>query len=238
MPANNSPHSFGAARLVLSVAVAVLVLLVAWIAARAVGSAEASRQPAVVLPSMPQMRLPLTETTASPSPVPTPSFEPSTPSRAFEPPLARPAAPPARSTRPPARSTPPGRATTTPAPSKTRPTTRPAPTRPAPRVEAAATLTVRASRGRGYAATGSVTNNGTAPLQWRVTVTHPAGDDVRLRGVRGATASQSGNTLLFQGGPLAPGASAQFGYRVSRDGRRGDARPSGCSVVGGTCQMR
>ncbi len=217
MPAKHSAPTFGTARVVLSAAVAVLMLLVVWIAMRAVGPAEASRQPTVVLPSMPQVEVPAPSPSPSPTPTPTPT---------------------------PTSAAPSSRAATSPAPSKTRTTTRPparATTPAAPRPKAAATLQVGASWGGGYVAGVRVTNTGTAPLQWRVTVTHDDRTDLRLRGVRGATGSQDGDTLTFRGGPLAPGASAEFGYQVAgarRDEGRGDARPSGCSVVGGRCGMR
>jgi hypothetical protein len=202
LPAKHAVRTFGTARAVLSFAVAVLVSLVVWTAMRAVGPAQASRQPTVVLPSTPQQ---LVEAPRSPS---------ATPSRTVTP----------------------SRVPTSPVPKKTRkPTAKPAPT--TARTKAAATLTVGWSRGRGYFANVRVVNNGTRPLQWRVTVTHSERDDVRLGGVWGATGSQQDESMVFRGGPLAPGASVFFGYQAMRDGR-GDARPIGCSVVGGTCGMR
>jgi hypothetical protein len=59
-------------------------------------------------------------------------------------------------------------------------------------------------------------------------------DNVRLLGTWNARGSQSGSNMTFTGGSLAPGASVTFGYQVSKTGR-GNARPSGCSVVGGKC---
>ncbi|MFI5890847.1 cellulose binding domain-containing protein [Actinoplanes sp. NPDC051513] len=77
-------------------------------------------------------------------------------------------------------------------------------------------------------------NTGRAVASWSVTVRHSDQDNLRLLGTWNARGSQSGDNLTFTGGPLAPGASASFGYQVSKSGR-GNARPSGCSVVGGTC---
>jgi hypothetical protein len=202
LPAKHAVRTFGTARAVLSFAVAALVLLVVWTAMRAVGPAEASRQPTVVLPSTPQL---LVEAPVSPSPSPSRTVKPS-------------------------------RAASSPVPAKTRkPTTKPPAT--TARTSAAATVTVGWSRGRGYFANVRVVNNGTRPLQWRVTVTHRERDDVRLGGVWGATGSQQDERMVFRGGALAPGASISFGYQAMRDGR-GDVRPTGCSVVGGSCGMR
>lgn len=202
MPAKHAVRTFGTARAVLSFAVAVLVFLVVWTAVRAVGPAQASRQPTVVLPSTPQQ---LVELPVAPS---------ATPSRTVAP----------------------SRAPSSPVPKKTRkPTTKPAPT-PA-RLKSAATVSVGWGRGRGYFANVRVVNNGTRPLQWRVTVTHAERDDVRLGGVWGASGSQQDDRLIFRGGTLAPGASVSFGYQAMRDGR-GDVRPTGCSVVGGACGVR
>lgn len=200
MPAKHAVRTFGTARAVLSFAVAVLVFLVVWTAMRAVGPAEASRQPTVVLPSTPQLLV------EAPSPSPSRTVKPS-------------------------------RAASSPVPAKTRkPTTKP-PATTTTRTSAAATVAVGWSRGRGYFANVRVVNNGTRPLQWRVTVTHSERDDVRLGGVWGASGSQQGGNMVFRGGALAPGASVSFGYQAARGGR-GDVRPTGCSVVGGTCGMR
>lgn len=202
MPAKHAVRTFGTARAVLSFAVAVLVFLVVWTAMRAVGPAEASRLPTVVLPPTPQE---LVEPTASPSAAPTRAAKPSP-------------------------------APSSPVPSKTRkPTTKPAST--TARTKAAATVTVGWSRGRGYFANVRVVNNGTRPLQWRVTVNHAERDGVRLGGVWGASGSQQDETMVFRGDSLAPGASVSFGYQAMKAGR-GDVRPTGCSVVGGTCGMR
>jgi hypothetical protein len=78
-------------------------------------------------------------------------------------------------------------------------------------------------------------NKGNAAGSWTVTVSHANLSNLRLVGVWGnARGTQSGDNVVFTGGPLAAGASAGFGYQVSKTGR-GSARPSGCAVVGGTC---
>jgi len=201
LPAKHAVRTFGTARAVLSFAVAVLVFLVVWTAMRAVGPAQASRQPSVVLPSTPQLLV--------------------------QPPVS-PSATPSRTVRP-------SRTLSSPAPAKTRKATvKPAATRTRP--NAAATVTVGWSRGRGYFANVEVVNKGTKPLQWRVTVSHGE-RGVRLGGVWGASGSQQDQSMVFRGGALAPGASVSFGYQAMGYGR-GEVRPTGCSVLGGTCGMR
>jgi len=70
---------------------------------------------------------------------------------------------------------------------------------------------------------------------WSVTVSHATVNDLRLLGTWGpVTGRQSGDDVVFTGGPLAAGAATGFGYQVGKSGR-GNARPSGCSVVGGRC---
>jgi len=216
----------------MSFAVAILVLLVVWVAVRAVGPAEASRQPAVVLPSMPQVPV---EPSVAPSSPPSPSSS-SSPSSASPSPSASSASPsPSRSSAqrsvPPTvgASSPSVRVTTAPVPSKTTQSAAPAPA-------AAATLSVNASWQTGYVATARLQNTGTAPLSWRMTVSHSGLENLRLLGVWNARGSRDGETIILTGGPLAPGASITFGYQVSKSGR-GDARPSGCTVVGGSCRM-
>jgi cellulase/cellobiase CelA1 len=84
---------------------------------------------------------------------------------------------------------------------------------------------------QGYVASVRVQNTGKTARAWTVRVTHD-GPDLTLRGTWNATGRQSGDTLTFTGGTLAPGATAMFGYQVN-----GDARPSGCTVVGGKCSV-
>ena len=213
----------------MSFAVAILVLLVVWVAVRAVGPAEASKQPAVVLPSMPQVPVepsvvPSSPVSVSPSRAgssasPSPSVSSASPTAS-----SRSVAPRALSPSPSV-SSPSVRVTTSPVPSKT--STPPAPA-------ASATLSVNASWRSGYVATARLQNTGTAPLSWKMTVTHADVDNLRLLGAWNAHGTRDGDTIILTGGPLAPGASATFGYQASA---RGDARPSGCSVVGGSCRM-
>jgi cytoskeletal protein RodZ len=231
LPAKHTARSFGPARIFLSAAAAVLVMLVVWIAVRAVGPAEAARQPTVVLP-------PTTQATTPPSPTPpgSPSFSPvasslPTPS-ASSATSASPSASPSRSSaRPTATSH-------SPVPEKTT-TSKPAPTKtttPPPSADFAATVSVTASWDQGYVASVRLQNTGDAAGSWTVTVSHANLSNLRLVSTWNATGKQSGDDVVFTGGPLAAGASASFGYQVSKTGR-GNARPSGCAVVGGKCAV-
>ncbi len=97
-------------------------------------------------------------------------------------------------------------------------------------------MNVGASWEQGYVAAVRVQNTGKTSRTWTVRVTHSGQQNLTLRGVWNATGRQSGDTLTFTGGTLAPGATASFGYQVAKNGR-GDARPSSCSVVGGRCSV-
>lgn len=79
-----------------------------------------------------------------------------------------------------------------------------------------------------------VQNTGNAAATWTVTVTHSGLRNLRLAGTWNARGSQNGDNVVFTGDALAPGATANFGYQVSKSGR-GNARPAGCTVAGGRC---
>jgi cellulase/cellobiase CelA1 len=96
-------------------------------------------------------------------------------------------------------------------------------------------VTVTASWDQGYVAQVRVRNTGDAAGSWTVTVSHADLNNLRLVNTWGdATGKQSGDNVVFTGGPLAAGGSIGFGYQVSKTGR-GNARPSGCAVLGGRC---
>jgi cellulase/cellobiase CelA1 len=101
----------------------------------------------------------------------------------------------------------------------------------------AASVGVTASWNAGYVAFVRVTNTGSTAHSWSVTVTHQGQDGLRLGSVWGAAGTQRGTSLVFTGGPLPIGGSVTFGYQTSKTGQA-DARPSGCTVVGGTCGVR
>jgi cytoskeletal protein RodZ len=228
LPAKHTARPLGPARIFLSAAAAVLVMLVIWIAVRAVGPAEAARQPTVALPSMPQVPLSPSLTASGAAALP--------PATSATPSSASPARSPLRSsTRPTATSHSPSPTSshwperaTTPKPTATK-TTR------APSADFAVTVSVGASWEQGYVASVRLQNTGNATGSWTVTVSHANLSNLRLLGTwGGARGTQAGNNVVFTGGPLPAGASAGFGYQVSKSGS-GNARPSGCSVVGGRC---
>jgi hypothetical protein len=209
--AKHSVRVFGTARFILSFGVAILVLLVVWIAVRAVGPAEASKPPTVVLPSVPRVTLVPPPASASPSVASSRSTAPS----------RTPSAAPTRKANPTSR-----------APEKTR-----TPSTPPAEADVEAALRVTASWDSGYVAMVSVVNDGDKPIDWRVTVSHDDLKDLRLGGVWNARGNQQGTSMVFQGGTLAPGAEARFGYQASANGR-GKARPATCNAVGGSCRVR
>jgi cellulase/cellobiase CelA1 len=105
------------------------------------------------------------------------------------------------------------------------------------RNDLAVSVGVTASWNAGYVAFVRVANTGSAAHTWSVTVTHQGQDGLRLGNVWGAGGTQQGTSLVFTGGPLAAGSSVTFGYQASKTGSE-DARPAGCTVVGGTCAVR
>jgi hypothetical protein len=82
----------------------------------------------------------------------------------------------------------------------------------------------------------TIQNKGNASKDWRITIAHSGVENLRLFGMWGAQGSKVGDNIVFTGSTLKPGASATFRYQVTKTGR-GNGRPSGCSVVGGTCRV-
>ena len=220
MPPVKHSSSINPARLVFLSAVIVLVALVVWVAVRAVGpSRDEAAGPTVVLPSMPTIpvstALPVS---LRPSPPPSRSASPS-PSRSASTSLSA-----HRSSSSPSSS---------PTPRVSRSSASPKPTASA---SFSVTVTVTASWDQGYVASVQVVNRGTKAASWSVSVSHSGLSGVRLTGTWNAQGSQSGSTFVFTGGSLAPGQSASFGYQAGKRGP-GQARPSGCSVGGGSCRV-
>jgi hypothetical protein len=216
LPPKHSAPRLRPARVVFAGAAAILLGLVGWVAVRAVGPArDGVRQPTVVLPSMPQIPVGVDFSTS-------PSYS----SPISPPPPSRSPAPSRTSLRSSPTSSP-----TTRVPSKTaKPTT-------APPVTLTAKLSVGASWDGGYVAGVQITNTGTKTVSWSVTVTHSDQNGLRLTATWSAGGAQSGTSFVFTGGPLAPGATANFGYTATKQGQ-GAARPAGCTVVGGACTVR
>jgi hypothetical protein len=208
LPAKHAVRTAGPALIILAGASAVLVLLVVWVAARAIGPAEAARRPWVLPP--PAAAAPSTPPVST-SPTPSALITSPSPSRVTTRVSTR-AAPRSRKPSPSASS------------------------RPSTRIALTATVNVGASWEEGYVAAVRVRNSGNTSRTWSVTVTHSRQRNLTLRNTWNARGRKNGDSVTFTGGPLAPGATADFGYQISKSGR-GDARPAGCTVVGGRCSV-
>jgi hypothetical protein len=69
-----------------------------------------------------------------------------------------------------------------------------------------------------------------------VTVTYDSRAGVRVTNVWNAQLSRQGDTNVFTGGPLAPGASVTFGFEATKQ-VRGRVEPSACAVDGTPCRQ-
>lgn len=220
MPPKHSIPLLRPSRVIFVVAMTILAALVFWVAVRAVGpSTGGVGQPTVVLPSIAKVPVGVVV-------LPSPSgFTPGVPVS------VAPTPSPSRTSRRPSSPTPSRTTPSTHTPSKSaKPTT-------APPVTLAATVSLSASWDGGYVANVRLTNSGAKSVNWTVTVTHSGQTRLRLTETWNATGSQRGSSFVFTGGPLAPGATATFGFQ-SAGQSQGAARPAGCSVVGGTCTVR
>ncbi|WP_328465440.1 cellulose-binding domain-containing protein [Actinoplanes sp. NBC_00393] len=220
----HSARQFTTARLVLSSAAAILVLLVGWIAFRAGGPAAAD-EPLIVQPSANLQALdaslpPVVEATTVPSPAASPSVSPSPSARS-----ASPSPSPSASRKPkksPQPSISPSKAAPSPAPS------------PAGGLEV--TYSNSASWRDGFIAAVRVVNNGSTARDFTITISYPSGTDLRIRGDWNGTAGADDNRVTLRGNSLAPGASINTGFQAAKDDDD-SSRPSGCTVVGGTCTV-
>jgi hypothetical protein len=198
-------------------AATLLVLLVSWVAVRAVGPAQSNaRVPLMVQPTMP-LGDPVATQSALPSVVPSPSPSGSasaspTPSRT---PSKSPAKPTEKATKPAPRRT------TTP---------------PAPAAAFAAQYKVAGDWDRGFVAAIEVTNKTGPARTWTLKVTYAAEDGVRVGNTWNAQLSRQGNTFVLTGGPLAPGATVSVGYEASKQ-VRSRVEPSSCTVDGVRCGL-
>jgi hypothetical protein len=193
-------------------AATLLVVLVSWVAVRAVGPTQPdTRVPLMVQPTVPLAAgagPSLIETAATPSVLPSASKRPS--------PTAT-----TRSTPKPTR-----KATTKPAPRRTT----------APAAVFTGSYAVARSRDRGFIGAVTVTNKTGPARGWTVRISFDAEAGVRVGNVWNARVDRQGDTFVFTGGPLAPGASTTLGFEASKQ-VRGTVRPSGCTVDGTSCQL-
>jgi hypothetical protein len=79
-------------------------------------------------------------------------------------------------------------------------------------------------------------NEGRTARTWEVRIAYDADDRVRVERTFGARISASGSTLIFTGGPLAPGEDTMFGFRATTSAD-GQIRPTSCQVDGRACSI-
>jgi endo-1,4-beta-xylanase len=120
---------------------------------------------------------------------------------------------------PPPSSPPPSSPPPSSPPPSSPPPSSPPPSSPPPPGGCTIGLTVQSSWANGYVIQPArVTNTGTSQITWTVTVTLPAGHTIS--GFWNATQTISGQTVTYRGvswnGTLAPGASGEFGFQVTR----------------------
>jgi hypothetical protein len=208
-------------------ATTLLVVLVSWVAVRAVGpSAADARVPLMVQPTVPLAAGAV------------PSLPPSGPASTT--PSAGPSTSPSASRSP---SPSPKVSTTPTAISTTLKPTRKATTKPTtPRTTAAATpaftgsYTAGGGWDRGFIGAVTVTNKTGPARGWTVRITYDSRHGVRVGNVWNARLDRQGNTFVFTGGPVGPGASATFGFEASKQ-VRGSIQPTACTVDGASCRL-
>ena len=196
-----------------------LVVLVSWVAVRAVGPAESdNRVPLMVQPTVPL---------GGAAPTLVPSAVPSLSPSAVAPSSARPTSVPPTKRR-------------SPSPSPSVSLSRKATTKPAPRRTTAAVFTAAYRLGgtwdRGFIAGIEVTNKSGPARPWTVTVTFDPDHEVRVRNVWNAQVTRQGDTVVLTGGPLAPGATAALGFEASKQVRH-QIEPASCTVDGAPCRQ-
>ncbi|GAA4598101.1 hypothetical protein BJY16_002587 [Actinoplanes octamycinicus] len=215
-------RQFFIARSVLGLAAAVLVGLVGFIAVRAGGPAEADDTPVIVQPSA---NLRAAESTTAPrlsgSPVAT-----ATPSRPVSPSASA------------SSSASPSKSSASPAPSKTSKSPKPSPSRttvppPAPQ-DLSVTYSTVSSWDRAFVASLQITNKGTQAHEATITLTYPS--PVSIGGTWNARGTSSGNTITLSGIQVGPGRSITVGFQSGK-GTADRIKPTGCTVVGGSCSV-
>ncbi|MEV6598180.1 cellulose binding domain-containing protein [Actinoplanes sp. NPDC051346] len=215
MPGKHAVRQFGLPRYSFTVAAAAILLaLVAWVAIRAAGPTR-DRTPILIEPSA-------SATAIAAHALPIVSAGPSSRTPSATPRVT----------------------SASPVPKKTeRATTKPpalAPTRtkspPAPAATLAADYRTSIEGRRSFMVAIQVTNTGTTPDDFRVSLTYAPGDGVQLTGVWNGELSHSGDTWTITGGTLAPGASTIVGFQATKQTRDG-VRPSGCAVNGTPCRV-
>ncbi|MEU8235425.1 cellulose binding domain-containing protein [Actinoplanes sp. NPDC048967] len=198
-------------------AATLLVVLVSWVAIRAVGPAEADgRVPLMVQPTVP---LGGAEVSVPPTSVPPPSAVPTSASPSSASPKPVRSSP--RASRSPSKK---------PAPRRTTPPAAP------PAASFTAAYGTGRSWDRGFIAGVQITNKSGPARTWTVKVSYNPDAGVRVGNTWNAQLSRDGNTFVFTGGPLAPGATAMLGFEASKQ-VRGRIQPTSCTVDGAPCRL-
>jgi len=197
-------------------AATLLVVLVSWVAIRAVGPAQPDgRVPLMVQPTVP---LGGAELSVPPTSVPPPPAAPTSASPSSASPTPVRSSP--RASRPPSKKPAPRRTTSPPAP--------------------AASFTAAYGTGRswdrGFIAGVQITNKSGPARTWTVKVSYNPDAGVRIGNTWNAQLSRDGNTFVLTGGPLAPGATAMLGFEASKQ-VRGGIQPTSCTVDGAPCRL-
>jgi hypothetical protein len=99
-----------------------------------------------------------------------------------------------------------------------------------------ATYTAGASSDTGFVGGVTVTNGSGTPQSWTVTVRYDRSAGVRITQAWNATPTREDDAYVFRGGPLAPGATVDFGFEATKR-TRGPIRPAACTVNQTACRM-
>jgi cellulase/cellobiase CelA1 len=124
-----------------------------------------------------------------------------------------------------------------------RPPSKPAPkpttTKPAPAAAFSARYTMGESWDQGFIGTVAVTNrNGPAvpAAPWTVRLTFAPSARVQVGNTWNARLSRDGDTFVFTGDQLAPGATVTLGFQASKQVRP-RVQPATCTVNGAPCRI-
>jgi hypothetical protein len=191
-------------------AATLLVVLVAWVAVRAVGpTSPDTRTPLMVQPTIPVAEDVIPSPVASPTP--SPSASPS----------------PSRTRKPASTPKPTEKATTTKPPAKASPT---------PATSFTARYRLGSTWDRGFVAAVEVKNTGTTARTWTVSITYGAQAGVRVGNTWNAQLDRQGDRFVFTGAPLAAGTSITFGFEASKQ-LRSQIQPTTCTINGAPCRL-
>lgn len=110
------------------------------------------------------------------------------------------------------------------------------PPRPRPASAIAATYAVGSSWDTGFIGSIEVSNTGRTDENVTISVRHDTGSGVRVVTAWNATLNRQGDTTVFTGGPLAPGATLRIGFEATKR-VPGRVRPAACTAGSGSCRV-